>query len=82
MKLPDKVYLHPDSALDIYSTKDGEGRVAYYRQDLFDSLKCDRDEAMVLILKLRRGVERYCSDLCREADEYIDRVEEDNYDKR
>ena len=45
MKLPDKVYLHPDSALDIYSTKDGEGRVAYYRQDLVDKY----DESVELL---------------------------------
>ena len=36
MGLPDVIYLHPQSALDIYSTKDGEGRVAYYRQDVVD----------------------------------------------
>ena len=52
MKLPDKVYLHPDSALDIYSTKDGEGRVAYYRQDVVDKY----DEAVEI---LRRWMGSY-----------------------
>jgi hypothetical protein len=31
-------------------------------------------EALELIAKLRAGVERYSSDLCREADEFLEEV--------
>lgn len=32
MSIPDTIYMHPASQVDVYTTTDGEGRIAYDRR--------------------------------------------------